>query len=95
MSTRIQCEVSDRSFRTVRVLKKKERGFSHTESLLEVSVERTVDNAEHPDDCREPVPMVKKIEKIEVHKLQLSYQMADVQSSRNDERLQLRSGEHQ
>ena len=31
--------------------------------------------------------MIKKIEKIEVHQLQFSYQMADVQSSRNDELL--------
>ena len=34
------------------------------------------DRAEHPDDCRETVPT---IEKIEVHHLQFSYQMVDVQ----------------
>ena len=60
---------------------------SSAQKALEVSVERTGDCAEHRDDCRETVPMIKKIENIEVHQLQFSYQMADVQSSRNDERL--------
>ena len=35
-----------------------------------------VSRAEHPDDCRETVPT---IEKIEIHHLQFSYQMVDVQ----------------
>ena len=53
------------------------------------------DCAEHSDDFRESVPTIEKIEKIEVHQLQFSCQMADVQSSRNDECSQFRSGEHQ
>ena len=36
------------------------------------------------------MPTIKKIEKIEVHQLHFSCQMADVQSSRNDERFQFR-----
>ena len=35
--------------------------------------------AEHPDDCRETVPTIEKIEKIEIHQLQFSDQMVDVQ----------------
>ena len=61
--------------------------------------------AEHPDDCRdidgaihrrvETVTAVGKIEKIsEVHQLQFSYQVVDVQLSRNAECLQFRSGQH-
>ena len=36
------------------------------------------------------MPTIEKIEKIEVHKLQFSCQMTDVESSRNDERLKFR-----
>ena len=36
------------------------------------------------------MPTIEKIEKIEVHQLQFSCQMADVQSSRNDECLKFR-----
>ena len=36
------------------------------------------------------MPTVEKIEKIEVHQLQFSCQMTDVESSRNDERLKFR-----
>ena len=40
------------------------------------------DRAEHPGECRETVPTIEKIEKIvEVHLLQFSYQMVDVQLS--------------
>ena len=43
------------------------------------------DSAEHQDDCRETVPTIEKIEKIEANQSQFSCQMADVQSNRNDE----------
>ena len=36
------------------------------------------------------MPKIEKIEKIEVHQLQFSCQMTDVESSRNDERLKFR-----
>ena len=36
------------------------------------------------------MPTIEKIEKIEVHQLQFSCQMTDVESSRNDERLKFR-----
>ena len=43
---------------------------------------------ERPDDCRETLPTIEKIEKIvEVHPLQFSFQMVDVQLSRIDELL--------
>ena len=58
---------------------------------------RSLSRYRRHSSCRrvERVPTIEKNDiNVEVHQLQFSYQVVDVQLSRNDERLQFRSGEH-
>ena len=65
--------------------------ISRSQKSIEVSVESTTQEV----IVQNIQMIVENIVKIEVHQLQFSHQMADVQLRCNDDCQQLRSGEHQ